>query len=135
MFITAFTSALHLSRSSAYLCSGRTKVSVQIRGSFPNPMRFLGEDLLAPRPTPKLEEHPLSAVSELFNIFAATLHIAGRSSIRNLSTHHAVVTQPTYHMPLSTHHAVVTEPTCHIPRHKIAISPACVKTRRHCLGR
>jgi hypothetical protein len=32
--------------------------------------------LLAPRPTPKLEDHPLSAVRDcLFNIFAATLHI------------------------------------------------------------
>jgi len=29
----------------------------------------------APRPTPKLEDHPLSAVHDcLFNIFAATLH-------------------------------------------------------------
>jgi hypothetical protein len=35
-----------------------------------------GEELLAPRPTPKLEDHPLSAVRDcLFNIFAATLHI------------------------------------------------------------
>ena len=41
------------------------------------------EQLLAPRPTPKLEDHPLSAVHDcLFNIFAATLHIEGRSSIR-----------------------------------------------------
>jgi hypothetical protein len=32
--------------------------------------------LLAPRPTPKLEDHPLSAVRDcLFSIFAATLHI------------------------------------------------------------
>jgi hypothetical protein len=32
--------------------------------------------LLAPRPTPKLEGHPLSAVRDcLFNIFAATFHI------------------------------------------------------------
>ena len=35
----------------------------------------------------------LSAVRDcLFNIFAATLHIAGRSSIRNLRTRHAVLT-------------------------------------------
>jgi hypothetical protein len=48
-------------------------------------IRFYGEELLAPRPTPKLEDHPLSAVRDcLFNIFAATLHIAGRSSIRKL---------------------------------------------------
>ena len=52
-----------------------------------------GEEVLAPRPTTKLEDHSLSAVREcLFNIFAATLHIEGRSSIRNLRTRHAVVT-------------------------------------------
>jgi len=43
----------------------------------------------------------LSAVRDcLFNIFAATLHIGGRSSIRNLRTRHAVVAGthlPTYH--------------------------------------
>jgi len=54
---------------------------------------FKGEELSAPRPTPKLEDHPLSAVRDcLFNIFAATLHIGGRSSTRNLSTRHTVVT-------------------------------------------
>ena len=54
---------------------------------------FHGEKLLAPRPTPKLESHPLSAVRDcLFNIFAATFHIAGRSSTRKLRTRHAVVT-------------------------------------------
>jgi hypothetical protein len=38
--------------------------------------RFYGGGLLAPRPTPKLEDHPLSAVRDcLFNIFAATLRI------------------------------------------------------------
>ena len=56
-------------------------------------MGFHGEALLAPRPTPKLEDHPSSAVRDcLFNLFAATLHIGGRSSIRNLRTRHAVVT-------------------------------------------
>ena len=50
-------------------------------------IRFYGEELLAPRPIPKLEDHPSSAVSDcLFGIFAATLHIGGRSSIRNLRT-------------------------------------------------
>jgi hypothetical protein len=34
---------------------------------------FYGEELLAPRPTPKLEDHSLSAVRDC--IFAATLHI------------------------------------------------------------
>jgi len=58
-----------------------------------NMIRFYAEKLLAPRPTPKLEDHPLSAVRDCsFNILAATLHIGGRSSIRNLRTRHAVVT-------------------------------------------
>ena len=61
---------------------------------------FHGEELLAPRPTPKLEDHPLSAVRDcLFDLFATTLHIGGRSSIRNLRTHHAVVTGTHKHRP------------------------------------
>ena len=49
--------------------------------------------MLAPCPTHKLEDHPSSAVRGcLFNLFTATLHIGGRSSIRNLRTRHAVVT-------------------------------------------
>ena len=60
---------------------------------FRNKIPFDNDELLAPRPTPKLEDHPLSAVRDcLFNIFAATLHIGGRFSIRNLRTRHAVVT-------------------------------------------
>ena len=56
-------------------------------------MGFHGETLLVPRPTPNLKDHPLSALRVcLFNLFAATLHIGGRSSIRNLRTRHAVVT-------------------------------------------
>jgi hypothetical protein len=40
-------------------------------------VRFNGEEL-ALQPIPKLEYHPLSAVSDsLFNIFAATLHTGG----------------------------------------------------------
>jgi len=39
------------------------------------------EGLLAPRPTPKLEDHPSSAVRVcLFNLFAAILLIGGRFS-------------------------------------------------------
>jgi hypothetical protein len=58
---------------------------------FCNRMRFYGEELLAPRPTTKLEDHRLSAVRDcLFNIFAATLHIGGRSSIDELKTRLAV---------------------------------------------
>jgi len=46
---------------------------------------FYGEQLLAPRQTPQLEDHPLSAVRGfLFNTFAATRHFGGRSSIRRL---------------------------------------------------
>jgi hypothetical protein len=42
---------------------------------FRNKLIFYGEELLAPRPTPKLEDHPLSAVRDcLFNIFTASLH-------------------------------------------------------------
>jgi len=65
----------------------------QVSGcAFRKKRRFYGE-LLAPSPTSKLEDHPLSAVREcLFNIFAATLHTGGRSSILNLRTRHAVAT-------------------------------------------
>jgi hypothetical protein len=42
---------------------------------FRNIILFYGEELLAPRQTPKLEDHPLSAVRDcLFNVFTATLH-------------------------------------------------------------
>jgi hypothetical protein len=58
-----------------------------------NMIRFYDEEFLAPRPAPKLEDHPLPAVRDcLFNIIATTLHISGRSSIRNLRTRYAVVT-------------------------------------------
>jgi hypothetical protein len=44
--------------------------------TFHNKLIFYGEELLVPRPTPKLQDHPLSAVHNcLFNIFAATLLI------------------------------------------------------------
>jgi len=49
-------------------------------------MRFYGEEMLATRPTPKLEDHPLSAVRDcLFNIFANSLHIGGHASIRKVT--------------------------------------------------
>jgi hypothetical protein len=78
-------------------CLVRTGLSVQVRGflykRFETETFSYGEELLAPRPTPKLEDHSLSAVSDcLFSIFAATLHTGCRSSIRNLGTRHAVVT-------------------------------------------
>ena len=57
-----------------------------------NMIRFYGEELSAPHLTPNLEDHPLSTAQDcLFNIFAATLHIGGRSSIRKLRTRHALV--------------------------------------------
>jgi len=56
-------------------------------------IRLFCEELLAHRPAPKLEENPVSAVRDcLFNIFAVTLHIGGRSCIHNLRTRHTVVT-------------------------------------------
>jgi len=51
---------------------------------------FYREELLVPRPTTNLEDHPLSVVRYcLFNVFAAS---RGGSSIRNLKAPHAVVT-------------------------------------------
>ena len=62
-----------------------------------NKVRLYVEELLAPRPTYKLEDHTLSAVCDcLFNTFAAPLHTGGCSSICNLRTRHSVVTW-TYH--------------------------------------
>jgi hypothetical protein len=82
---------------------GHTKVSVYVRGFvceyFVTTIRFYSEELLVPRPTPKLEDQSLSAVRGcLLNIFAANLRIGGSSSIRNLRTRHAVVTGTHYHM-------------------------------------
>jgi hypothetical protein len=57
---------------SSSLCSPGPRLCIVFR----NVVIFYGEELLAPRPTPKLEDHPLSAVRNcLFNVFAATLHI------------------------------------------------------------
>jgi len=40
----------------------------------------LHSEVLSPLPTPKPKDHPLSVVRDcLFSIFAATLHVAGRS--------------------------------------------------------
>jgi len=61
--------------------------------TFRNKASFYGEELSSPCRTPKRKGHPLSFVRDcLFNIFAATLHIGSRSSIRNLRTRLAVVT-------------------------------------------
>jgi len=51
-----------------------TKCSVQVRGLkkyFVTSWEYYGEQFLAARPTPKLEDHPLSAVHDC----AATIHI------------------------------------------------------------
>jgi len=46
--------------------------------TFHNKLAFYSEELLAPYPMCKLEDHPLSGVCDcLFNIFAATFHIRG----------------------------------------------------------
>jgi len=60
---------------------------------FRNKGIFYGEKLSAPLPTPKLDDHPLSAVCDcFFDMFVAALRTVGRSSIRNLRTRHAVAT-------------------------------------------
>jgi hypothetical protein len=74
-FITAFTSACRLS-----ITPGPRPIWM-----IHNMIRVYGEEFLAPRPTPKLEDHLLLAVFYcLLHIFAATLHNGGRFSIRNL---------------------------------------------------
>jgi hypothetical protein len=88
MFITAFKSAHHLSVSWSDSISPGPRLTVWM---FRNKINFYDE--LAPRPTSKLEDHPLSALCDcLFNIFAAALHVGGRSSIRNLRMRYAVAT-------------------------------------------
>ena len=66
---------------------------------FRNKASFYGKELFAPRPTPTLEDRPLSAVRDcLFNIFAATLHNGRRYSTRNLRTRQPCDRDPTYHV-------------------------------------
>jgi len=61
-------------------------------------IHFYGEVLLATRPTPKLEDHRLSDIRDcLLNIFAATLHTAGRSSIHNLTKRPVMMIGTNYH--------------------------------------
>jgi hypothetical protein len=61
---------------------------------FRNEFVFYGEGLLAPRSTPKLEDHPLPFVRLcIFNIFAANLQLEAAPTIRNPGTRHAVVTR------------------------------------------
>ena len=73
-------------------------------------IHFYGE-LVAPCSTPKLEDHPLLAVCDcLFDIFMATLHIGGCSSICNLRMHHAVVIGT--HLSWMPHHIKPKIITC-----------------------
>jgi len=61
--------------------------------AFRNKASFYNTNLLAHRSSPKLEDHPLLADRDcLLNIFAATLHIGGVSSFRNLTAWHVLVT-------------------------------------------
>jgi hypothetical protein len=63
---------------------------------------FYGEELLAPRPNHKLEDHPLSAVRDcLFIVFSIS---GARSSFRNPKTRHAVGSTTELSIPLSTFH-------------------------------
>ena len=82
-FILLLSSRLRLGLASGRL--GRTDVSVRFRVFcvwFITWLSYSGEELLAPRPTPKLKDHPLSAVSDcLLSIFAATLHIWTRTDL------------------------------------------------------
>ena len=83
-------SARHPSLSSAH-----TSGSIQVWDSslYFITWRFYGEEFSAPHQTTKLEYYPLLADSNcVFNIFTATLHIGGRSSIRNPRMCHAEVT-------------------------------------------
>ena len=73
-FITTFTSARHLSLSWASSSPGPRLFLQMIRNRI---CVYSEEELLAPNQTPKLEDHPLSAVHDrLFNIFTTTLNIA-----------------------------------------------------------
>jgi len=56
-----------------------------------NVVALYGEELLALRQTPKLEDHHLSVVRDWLFLYSA-FHFGGRSSFQNLRTRHAVVT-------------------------------------------
>jgi hypothetical protein len=69
-FITAFTTARHLSLSWGFGC---TEGSVWFRGfcnCFVTLLRFYGWEMLSPRPTPKQEDHLLSGIQDYIRIYA-----------------------------------------------------------------
>jgi len=73
--------------------------------------RFYSEDLSTPRPNPKLEDNPVSAVRYcLFNTFAAALDIGGRSSNRKLRTRLALMTET--HLSRTDKHSHVYYTVC-----------------------
>jgi hypothetical protein len=64
-----------------------------------NKLIFYGEELLAPRPTPKLEDHPLL----IQYIHSYPPYLEAVSSIRNLRTRHAAVTKDPLNMENCTY--------------------------------
>jgi hypothetical protein len=72
---------LHPYKTTDKIILGSTEGLVWFRGlcgCFVTWLNSYGEELLAPRPTLKVEDHPLSVVGGwLLNIFAATLQIWG----------------------------------------------------------
>jgi hypothetical protein len=92
MFIIALPKAHHQTPfvpnlMSLFHCLCRNKEPLQARGGFNS------EELLEHRPTPKFKDLTFSAVRDcLFNVFVATHHIEGRSSIRNLRARPGEVT-------------------------------------------
>jgi hypothetical protein len=89
---------------------------------FRNKVISYGEELLAPRSTPKMEDHPLSAVRDcLYNIFAATLQTWrpspasatwGRATPRWQGTHHVTFINSLHNTRYS---AAVYSLTCIVP--------------------
>jgi hypothetical protein len=76
------------------LVNRRISPSSRPREMFRSILSFYCEKLLAPKPNSKLVDHLFSAVRHyLFNISAATLHIGGRPSIRNLRARHVMMTR------------------------------------------
>jgi hypothetical protein len=61
--------------SKAYQLWSSSLCSLRLYLTFRNKLFFYGDEFLAPRPNPKLEDHPLSALRDfLFNTFESTLH-------------------------------------------------------------
>jgi hypothetical protein len=61
------------------------------RVTFRNNLVLCGKKLSAPRPTPKLQDHPWSAVRDVIHSYLPCLEVV--SSIRNSRTRHVVMTR------------------------------------------